>query len=67
MGSFPSNKTHIDSRWIYHGKNDEVIPLKAVEQMAEKYFSHNSFHKVDDDHFLHNTFKIIDWDRLLGP
>jgi pimeloyl-ACP methyl ester carboxylesterase len=52
--------------WIYHGKGDEVIPLQAVKNIAEKYFSDLSFQKVDDDHFLHNTFKIIDWDRLLG-
>jgi pimeloyl-ACP methyl ester carboxylesterase len=52
--------------WIYHGRNDEVIPIGAVEQMADTYFSHCSFHKVDDDHFLHHTFQIIDWDRLLG-
>jgi pimeloyl-ACP methyl ester carboxylesterase len=53
--------------WIYHGKNDDVIPLQAVKLMAEKYFNNLSFHQVDDDHFLHNTFKTIDWDDLLGP
>ena len=51
---------------IYHGKDDEVIPLSAVEYMADRYFHNPSFHKVDDDHFLHNTFKNIDWDDLLG-
>lgn len=53
--------------WIYHGRNDEVIPLKAVEYMAKKYFTDLSLNQVDDDHFLHNTFKTIDWDVLLGP
>lgn len=52
--------------WIYHGKNDDVIPIQAVDQMAEKYFSNLSLNQVDDDHFLHNTFKTIDWDNLLG-
>jgi pimeloyl-ACP methyl ester carboxylesterase len=51
--------------WIYHRKNDGVIPLYAVEQMAQKNFRNLTFHKVDDDHFLHKTFKTIDWDTLL--
>ena len=50
---------------IYHGTDDEIIPLKAVEGIAYKYFSNLEFHKVNDDHFLHNTFKTIDWDSLL--
>ena len=52
--------------WIYHGKNDEVIPLKAVEKIANNAFRNLSFHIVDDDHFLHKTFKAIDWDGLLS-
>ena len=53
--------------WVFHGKNDEVIPLNQVEAMARKLFSQLSFHVVDDDHFLHNTFKSLDWDKLLNP
>jgi len=52
--------------WIYHGRNDDVIPLKAVEEVAGKIFTHLSFHVVDDDHFLHKTFQTLDWDRLLS-
>lgn len=51
---------------IYHGKNDEVIPLQDVESVAKRAFLNLSFHSVDDDHFLHRTFKNIDWDRLLA-
>jgi predicted esterase len=51
--------------WIFHGKNDVVIPLSQVETMAHKLFSHLSFQVVDDDHFLHKTFKNLDWDNLL--
>ena len=51
--------------WIYHGRDDEVIPLKAVEHVAGKIFRNLSFHIVDDDHSLHNTFKTIDWGTLL--
>lgn len=52
--------------WIYHGKDDEVIPLKVVERVAKKSFRNLTFHIVDDDHFLHKTFKTIDWHGLLG-
>jgi pimeloyl-ACP methyl ester carboxylesterase len=51
--------------WIYHGKDDEVIPLKDVEPIAKDAFLNLSFNIVEDDHFLHKTFKTIDWDRLL--
>jgi len=52
--------------WIYHGKNDEVIPLKDVASMAKRLFMNFSFHIEDDDHFLHKTFKTIDWVSLLS-
>jgi pimeloyl-ACP methyl ester carboxylesterase len=51
--------------WIYHGKDDDVIPLQTVEDTAGRYFTNLSFKKVDDDHFLHKTFKHIDWTGLL--
>ena len=52
--------------WIYHGKDDEVIPLETVEEVAKKIFRHLSLHVVDDDHYLHKTFKRIDWQELLN-
>jgi len=51
---------------IYHGKDDEVIPLKEVKKVAEDLFRNLSFHTVDDDHMLHRTFETIDWDGLLN-
>lgn len=50
---------------VYHGKDDEVIPIKDVEQVAKNTFLNLSFNSMDDDHSLHNTFKTIDWDQLL--
>ena len=52
--------------WIYHGTNDEVIPLNEVEKVARNVFPHLSFHAVEDDHYLHKVFKTLDWDNLLG-
>ena len=51
---------------IYHGTNDQVIPIKPVKRVAGKAFSNLNFHTVDDDHFLHKTFKTIDWKELLN-
>ena len=50
---------------IFHGRNDEVIPLIDVERTATQIFRNLSFHKMDDDHSLHRTFKTLDWDGLL--
>jgi len=50
---------------IYHGRQDEVIPISDVEEVAKKVFSNLTFHAVDDDHYLHKIFKTIDWDSLL--
>ena len=51
---------------IFHGRNDEVIPLIDVERTAKQIFPNLSFHKMDDDHSLHGTFKTLDWDDLLN-
>jgi pimeloyl-ACP methyl ester carboxylesterase len=50
---------------IYHGRQDEVIPLEDVQGVARQVFSDLTFHAVDDDHYLHKTFEKIDWDALL--
>ena len=47
--------------WIYHGKDDELIPFEAMERVARKTFRHLTLNAVDDDHHLHKTFKNIDW------
>ena len=51
--------------WIYHGKDDEVIPLETIKVVAKKIFRRLTLHVVDDDHYLHKTFKKIDWQELL--
>jgi pimeloyl-ACP methyl ester carboxylesterase len=52
--------------WIYHGKDDEVIPLETIKVVAKKIFRRLTLHVVDDDHYLHKTFKKIDWQELLN-
>jgi alpha-beta hydrolase superfamily lysophospholipase len=51
---------------IFHGTNDEVIPLEDVRRIAWNRFQNLVFHEMDDDHSLHGTFKTLDWDELLG-
>ena len=50
---------------VYHGKNDDVVPLAPVHDIARRVFKNLTFNIVDDDHILSKTFKSIDWDNLL--
>jgi predicted esterase len=51
---------------IYHGRNDEVIPLNDMTAVAKETFEHLALKVVDDDHFLHKTFRAIDWESALS-
>ena len=51
---------------IYHGDQDEVIPLTDVEPIARELFQNLLFNIVPDDHSLHKTFKTLDWKALLA-
>jgi len=50
---------------IYHGENDDVVPLAPVQDIAHRVFNNLTFNTVDDDHVLSKTFTMIDWDTLL--
>jgi pimeloyl-ACP methyl ester carboxylesterase len=50
---------------IYHGKDDDVVPLAPVQDIAHRVFNNLTFNTVDDDHVLSKTFTVIDWDTLL--
>jgi pimeloyl-ACP methyl ester carboxylesterase len=50
---------------IYHGENDDVVPLTPVHNIAQRVFQNLTFKMVDDDHVLSNTFTSIDWESLL--
>ncbi len=49
---------------IFHGKNDEVVPLDPVRKFAEDYFKNYKYNLVDDDHRLHATTKSIEWENI---
>lgn len=61
---YQDKKLHIPVT-IYHGLQDDVVPLNDVREIAEKLFVNHEFNAVDDDHFLHKTFPSLDWDSLL--
>ena len=63
--NYPQDEITVPTR-IYHGKEDEEIPLTAMEKVARRVFKNLSLHAVDDDHYLHETFKTLDWDVLLS-
>jgi pimeloyl-ACP methyl ester carboxylesterase len=51
---------------LFHGLQDDVVPLSAVRAIAEQSFVNHKFNAVADDHSLHATFAALEWDTLLG-
>jgi len=51
---------------LYHGSQDELIPVGKVRSIAEKVFTNLTFFEVDDDHGLYKSLQEIDWDKTLG-
>jgi predicted esterase len=51
---------------LFHGRQDEVVPLEEVRVVAEQLFTNLTFNVVEDDHVLHHTFPVLAWDMLLG-
>jgi predicted esterase len=50
---------------IFHGKNDNVIPIGPTRKRAEELFQELSYIIVDDDHHLHRTVQSLDWIELI--
>jgi len=50
---------------VFHGTEDELIPLEQVRELAEKVFLNLNFNEVQDDHGLFNTVHALDWEALL--
>jgi pimeloyl-ACP methyl ester carboxylesterase len=51
---------------IFHGRQDQVVPLATVWTLAEQLFMNHQFNVVEDDHVLHDTFATLEWDILLS-
>ena len=50
---------------LYHGRQDDLIPLEAVRTLAEQVFLDLDMCVVDDDHGLYKTAHAIDWVDVL--
>jgi pimeloyl-ACP methyl ester carboxylesterase len=50
---------------VYHGRNDNVVPVESVRTIARSVFTRITYNIVDDDHPLRETFKSFDWDEML--
>lgn len=51
---------------LYHGKQDGLLPLDLVRELAERAFTNLDFREVNDDHGLYKTVHSLDWQDLLG-
>jgi len=50
---------------VYHGRNDNVVPVESIRTIACSVFTRITYNIVDDDHPLRATFKSFDWDEML--
>ncbi len=50
---------------VYHGRQDDVVPLGPTHDIAKRVFENLEFVIVEDDHVLSKSFKSIDWDNVL--
>ena len=50
---------------IYHGKNDDVVPLRTSKEGAMRLFSNLEYNEVNDDHMLHPTVEAINWQEII--
>lgn len=69
--NLPEFTTHLAEKltlpvYIFHGKEDKLIPPELIQTIARKVFTDLTFTMVDDDHRLSRTFTSINWVRLIS-
>jgi pimeloyl-ACP methyl ester carboxylesterase len=53
--------------FIFHARNDLVVPMKPSKARAEKIFSNIEYHIIEnDDHKLESTVQKMDWNDLIN-
>ncbi len=50
---------------VYHGSDDDVVPIDPVRRISDKIFTNLTYTIVKDDHPLSETFSTFSWDDLL--
>ncbi len=51
---------------VYHGEDDDVVPVVPVQNIAKAVFENISHNIINDDHSLHKNFASLDWNALLS-
>lgn len=51
--------------YVFHGRDDELIPVQQIQKIAKTVFANLTFTLLDDDHRLSRKFTSIDWQKLL--
>jgi pimeloyl-ACP methyl ester carboxylesterase len=51
---------------IYHGRQDDVVPMEKTRQVAGQLFPNLEFNEVEATHDLNPLLPSIDWPALLG-
>jgi len=51
--------------YVFHGREDELLPLKDIQDISKKVFTNLKFMVLEDDHRLSREFTSIDWANLL--
>ena len=52
--------------YVFHGRNDELIPVQQIQKIAKTVFSNLTFTLLDDEHRLSRKFTSIDWHKLIA-
>lgn len=50
---------------IYHGTQDDVVPLEPVRNIAQQVFTSLTFQVVEDDHRLTRTVNTLPWSTIV--
>jgi len=66
FASYPSREPVSVPTAIIHGRQDAIVPLELVREIAQKVFSNLTYHIVDDDHHLHKAADTLDWKTILA-
>lgn len=66
FASYPERGPVSVSTTIIHGRQDTIVPLEEVREIAKKVFSNLSYEIVDDDHRLHHATDTLDWKKILA-
>jgi pimeloyl-ACP methyl ester carboxylesterase len=51
---------------IVHGREDDVVPMEPVRELAERVFTNLTYYVVDDGHRLAKAFEELNWQEIIS-